>query len=259
VRIQSGEDSYPRLLGVLLLCIAMAAPFAAAAAPASLVIVATMHGLHKGHPTYDYEHLYALVRDLHPDFVGVEIRPEDMGRDSAYLKANYPTEMIALAQQYGSKAFGFDWLGDDVAGRPIPADWWRAHSPIKKLERERMNDAKYQDTPALKSLESEEHDILAHATGKTLNDGRYDRLSQKYYALLEQQFANSPYAALSRFYSERDQHLCLNIVKMIRANPGKRIVVATGADHRFALVMCVPKALSRSVRLIGIDAGLSAN
>jgi hypothetical protein len=66
-----------------------------------------------------------------------------MGRDTDYLAANYPTEMIALAQTRRSRAFGFDRLGDDVAGAAIPADWWAVRSPIKRLERELDQDSKY--------------------------------------------------------------------------------------------------------------------
>jgi hypothetical protein len=93
----------------------------AAAAPFSqVIVVGSMHRLHANSKLYSYDDLYLVVQRFHPDYVGVEIRSEDMGRDQAYLERNYPIEMIRLAQEWGTQAFGFDWLGDDVAGRPVP-------------------------------------------------------------------------------------------------------------------------------------------
>ncbi|HEY2782331.1 MAG TPA: hypothetical protein VGI90_16230 [Steroidobacteraceae bacterium] len=253
------QEMIQRALLTLLMCIGVFSVHNALAASrtSSVIVVATMHGFHKDHPGYNYAQLYALIRDLHPDFVGVEIRPEDMSGETSYLSANYPAEMIALAHEYASRAFGFDWLGDDVAGRPIPTDWWTDHSPIKRLEREQNGDPKYQDTAELKAIGAKQRDILVHATAISLNDGRYDRLTEQHYAEIEHQLANSPYLAISRFYSERDHRLCLNIANVIRANPGKRFVVATGADHRFALVKCLPRTLGHSVALLSIEAGLA--
>jgi hypothetical protein len=219
----------------------------------TLIIIATMHGLHKNHPGYDYQQLYALIRGLHPDLVGVEIRAEDMASERAYLAKNYPTEMIALADEYGPKAFGFDWLGEDVAGKPVADKWWSEGSPIKRLEREQSKDLKYQETRAEQEIGEKQHEILAHATPLSLNDGRYDALTEQRYDLLRRRLADSPYAAISKFYAERDRQLCRHIVEVIRANPGKRIVVATGADHRFALVKCVPDTLADAVRLESIS------
>jgi hypothetical protein len=198
-----------------------------------------------------------LVRDLRPDFVGVEIRPEDMARDADYLKRNYPAEMLALAQEYGARSFGFDWLGEAIAGQPVPVNWWKERDPIKRLEREQDGDPKYQDTPAMKGLDAKLQDLLAHATAVSLNDGQYDELVEQRYAEIHRLLAPSPYAAIPKFYAERDEHLCRNVVHMIRANPGKRFVVATGADHRFAMVKCVPRMLGGSVTLVNIEAGLS--
>jgi hypothetical protein len=243
----------------VLAIIAMVAFNAAASAtqPATLIVIATMHGLHKNHAGYNYDQLYALVRDLRPDFVGVEIRPEDMARDADYLKRNYPAEMLALAQEYGARSFGFDWLGEAIAGQPVPVNWWKERDPIKRLEREQDGDPKYQDTPAMKGLDAKLQDLLAHATAVSLNDGQYDELVEQRYAEIRRLLAPSPYAAIPKFYAERDEHLCRNVVHMIRANPGKRFVVATGADHRFAMVKCVPRMLGGSVTLVNIEAGLS--
>jgi len=97
---------------------------AAPAAKSQIAIIGTLHGRHAKSPGYTYSTLYSLIRCLKPDYVGVEMRQEDLPRPRAYLEANYPKEMIELASEWNARAFGFDWLGDDVANAPIPADWW---------------------------------------------------------------------------------------------------------------------------------------
>jgi hypothetical protein len=124
-----------RRLLLILLAICAAGPLAAKPRT-TVMVVASLHGFHAHHPTYDYDKLYALVARYHPDVVGVEIRPEDIGGKDEYLAKSYPREMIALRDSYRDRAVGFDWLGDEIAGRPIPDGWWQHGSKIKALERE---------------------------------------------------------------------------------------------------------------------------
>lgn len=218
------------------------------ARPAEVIVVATIHGLHAKNPNYPYEAVYGLVRRLHPDYVGVEIRPEDMPRGDAYLRKLYPLEMIEAAKAWGVRCFGFDWLGDDIAGRPVPDDWWSKRSPLKKLERELDQDARFKDAE-LDRLGADEAAIARTASAAELNDGRYDRLSARYYARLRQRLTGSRYASLSRFYAERDRRLAENIAAQVRKHPGDRFVILTGADHRGALMRRLPKLLGSAVRL----------
>jgi hypothetical protein len=221
---------------------------AKAAPPVEVMVVASMHGLHRTSGTYPYDDLYAVVRDFHPDLVGVELRPEDLHADAAYLANNYPTEMIELSRDWGPRAFGFDWLGDDLAGRPIPDGYWAEQSPVKRLERALDADPLSKDA-RLAALAAQEQALLAAATAATLNDGRYDRLNNAYYAAFKASVARSPYAPIADFYAARDRHIDANIVAAIRANPGKRVVVVTGADHRSFVVAALKKAFGRSLRL----------
>lgn len=102
---------------------------------AKVMVVASIHGRLATSTYFTYDDLYSLVNRFRPDFVGVEIRQEDLYRGSAYLARNYPVEMVHLSQLYSDRVFGFDWLGDELTGRAIPNDWWNVESPIKRLER----------------------------------------------------------------------------------------------------------------------------
>jgi hypothetical protein len=233
----------------LLVCLLAAIQAAQAAGRAQVMVVATMHGLHAKSTLYSYDILYELLRKTRPDYVGVEIRQEDMARDPAYLAKNYPKEMIEVARQWGPHAFGFDWLGDDVANAPIPEDWWKVRSPVKRLERELDADPALQSAQ-LDAISAAKLDVLANATPASLNDGRYDRLNDSYYGVFHELVSGSKYQPLSGFYADRDRHIAMNIAAAIKAHPGARFAILTGADHRSALLREL--ALNHGVALIPV-------
>lgn len=240
-----------RRIAAIVFAIVTLLPACAAAARSEVAVIATMHGLHAKSTTYSYAMLYDLVSRLKPDYVGVEIRQEDLGRDQTYLAANYPEEMIHLAHAWAPKSFGFDWLGDDVAGAPVPANWWKEGSPIKKLERTLDADPRYQDKQ-MDAIAAQEQGVLASATAQSLNDGRYDALSDAYYVRMAQLLSGTPYEALPDFYASRDQHLAKNIADMIQSHPGSRVVIVTGADHRGAIVRYLRKQLGDKIDVIAV-------
>jgi hypothetical protein len=217
------------------------------------MVVATLHGRHQTSAGFSYEDLYALVRNYHPDCVGVEIRAEDMARDADYLAANYPKEMIALAREWGPKSFGFDWLGDDVAGAPIAPDWWTSRSPLKRLERELDQDVNYHDAQ-LDAIRAQQMKIIEAATPATLNDGRYDELNDAYYREFNRNVARSKYQAIASFYAGRDEKIGHNIQTGIVARRANRIVIVMGADHRSFAIRNLKKAFGSSLVLVPVSA-----
>ena len=223
----------------------------AAAAPSEVMVVATMHGLHAKSATYSYDMLYGLVRSAKPDFVGVEIRAEDLPREADYLKRNYPAEMIAVAGEWGARAFGFDWLGEDVAGAPVPADWWKVRSPLKALERALDGETTFK-SEAMEKARDDEMKVLANATAASLNDGRYDEINDRYYAAFRDMVRGTKYQGLTDFYAERDRRIDDNIIAFIRAHPGARIVILTGADHRGPLLRSLKATFGDTIRLLPV-------
>ncbi len=237
-----------KILGAALILLVSFTSTRADELPTRVTVIATIHGLHSRSVGYSYEALYALLNKLKPDFVGVEIRQEDLGRDSGYLASMYPKEMIDTAKAYGTRVFGFDWLGDDVAGRPVPSDWWAKGSPIKKLERALDGDPSYKDEQ-LEAISVDEKALHSSATPAGMNDGRYDLLNDAYYARMAFDYAGTPYELLPRFYAERDFQIAINISAAIKAHPGANIVVLTGADHRSALLKHLQSWFGRKIVL----------
>ncbi len=206
--------------------------------PSEVLLISTLHGAHKDHPTFDYEVLYRVVELFEPDFVGVEVRPEDMGRPTEYLLRNYPTEMIELARRYGSeRSFGFDWLGEEIAGAAIPDGYWKT-SRIKQLSAAMDADEEMlkKRPAALDTLIAEQAEIVREATTSSLADGRYGELCRQIDRLEDEWYEGTPYEYLAEFNRLRDDKIGENINHWIAEHPGKRVVLVMGADHRtFAL------------------------
>jgi len=222
-----------------------------------VMVIATLHSGHVDNPQYSYDDLYNRIQAFEPDIVGVEIRQEDIGRASEYLARNYPLEMRVVAERYSDSVVGIDWLGSDLAGRPIPPDYWRDQSEIKRLQREFGEETLYA-TPQMETAGKLQAEILARATPSSLNDGRYDEATREYYAALADAVGGTRFARLSEFYAERDRRIGEAVSKVVeRFLPGPaasgRIVFVVGADHRGPLVEQLSKRFGQSIRLVSVD------
>lgn len=206
---------------------------ATAFAQGKIYIVPVLHGLHKTNPQYTYDSIEAIVGRLQPDVIAVEMRTEDMGGDTAYLKQNYPYEMWMMPYWFPSATLeGFDWLGGELEGKPIPARYWKDHSRIKALERLLDTDTLYQNKLAACQIYEEERlRILKTSSLKAILQSNDYILIKEYYDCLDQQLRNSDYEELTRFYAERNRRIQQNVLGLAQRHPGKTIVVITGDDH----------------------------
>lgn len=215
-----------------------------------VMVISSMHGLHASRASYSYDDLYRTVRAFSPDLVGVEIRPEDMQSDDAYLSSIYPREMVELRREYGDRAFGFDWYGEAFEGRLLP-EGWAEQAEFVQLQRAKQQDPRYAEDPELERLLGEKTALLgADVTAGSLNDGRYDAVNAAYYQRLGEWLRDTPYAGIPEFSLARDDRIGRNIIAMIRANPGKRIAVVMGADHRSFAVAAIRTELADEVEIV---------
>ena len=224
------------------------------------MVIPSLHRRLAGNAHYDYATLYSLVSGFRPDLVGVEIRQEDLGRPETYLRHNYLSEMIALARNHGYQTFGFDWLGEELAGRAIPDDWWTRQSRIKQLERA-CNSAPPDLPPAmarlndrLDALSRQQDQIIRTATAASLADGHYDRVTADYYRTASVLARGTRCEALLHWYAERDRRISANIVRKVVDSPGRRICIVTGADHH-GLVIASLARLGSSVVIVPVRNG----
>jgi len=209
-----------------------------------------MHGYHKNHPSYTYEKLYRLIDDFNPDFVGVEIRPEDMGAKKRYLQQYYPQEMIELSIQYGKYAFGFDWLGDDIAGQAIPENHLE-NNELLQLEQLLEKDDSFQ-SDELERLNKARMDIIKTATPNTLIGGQYGVLTRKVRRITEDMLRGSQYEPITHFNVQREQKINDNITRWLKQHLGKRIALVMGADHCTYVLENIKKQFGSQIKIIPI-------
>lgn len=199
-----------------------------------ILIITTIHGAHKINPNYTYDSLFAFIEKYNPEIVGVEVRNEDMDSSVSYLKANYPYEMYDCISRFSlKKVVGFDWLGDDLAGRAIPTNYWKESSDIKRLQQKLSADsAMLKRLSVLDIIKKEKNKLALTASLQELNDGRYDLINRIYYEQLELLLKETEFIVLSDFYKKRDEMIARNIIELIKNNFGKKMIFLLGADHR---------------------------
>jgi hypothetical protein len=213
------------LLHLIVLATFSVAAQGAEPAETEVIVIPSMHGAHKNHGTYDYEVLFSLVNSLEADFVGVEIRPEDIGRDRTYLSANYPYEMTELAGRYPGRVFGVDWLGSTIVGESIPEGYF-ANLNVLKLSAA-LNDDEVQNTSKpgeIAVLENRQSHLIEQATPAALADGRYGEMSREIDRLERAWLSGTIYEDLLDFNQQRDAEIGGNIIAFMERNRGSRVV-----------------------------------
>ncbi len=198
-----------------------------------IYLLPTLHNLHKINKNYSYDSLIQVIKNLNPDVIAVEIRPEDINQDSTYLRKNYPYEMRMMKYWFpNAKIVGFDWLGSDIEGKPIPKDYWQNISYPKKLERELNSDSVYsKKTAKCAKFMSQRLDILKKLSLQGILKSNDALLTKKFYKCLSEQLTGSKYEKLLDFYDKRNEKILTNIENIIKKNRAKTIVVLMGDDH----------------------------
>jgi len=213
-------------------------------------ICSTIHGAHSKNPNYSYSDLYSFIEDYNPDVIGVEIRKEDMDSSDTYLSRFYPLEMREAIMKYKSKeTFGFDWLGKKIEGIAIPENYFKELN-VKNLEKERNKDStmlsKFNSIDSLSNLKNQ---LVLSASIVEINDGRYDNLNSVYYHEISMLLKGTRYQAITDFYKNRDEQIAKNIIEIIKANKGRKLIFLMGADHRSYTLEKVKKEFGNKIIL----------
>ncbi len=226
--------------------------------PAEIQVLATIHKYHLTNPNYPYGKVTQLIQQFNPDIIGIEIRPEDLKEDSAYLAQFYPLEMRQVLKDFPiAKIRGLDWYGKQMAGKKMPADVFINESTelgkIKKLEREMNRDSIL--APKLLSLADlgrQQVELAETASPAILNNGQYDGITLAFYQALEATVKGTPYETYANFNRHRDEHITRNIMELVTKNPGKKIIVVVGANHRGRAVRTLENMAPGSIKLIPV-------
>lgn len=216
--------------------------------PAEILVLPTIHGAHKMNSSYSYDDLFDIIHHFKPDLIGVEVRPEDVKQPSSYLKNFYPQEMIMMRDSFPEKAVGIDFYGNSFEGELLPAEVFKDTTNelgrFINFERLMAVDSlllKQREQLGLSAILEEQKQIAISYSPEDLINGEYDSLTTRYYNLLESILEGSPYEEYLKFNTQRDQKITANALKLIDENPGKRILILLGANHRARLVDTLEK------------------
>lgn len=218
-----------------------------------LLILPTIHGGHKKNVNYTFDHVRNIIRNFNPDIIAVEIRPEDMNQDTTYLMAFFNPEMIMFKNEFPkAKKYGIDFMGSDVAGKPLPSDFMKdtigEFGRFRAMNQKLMRDSaivRARNTKGLPALISKRGLMMGSLGANQLMDGKYDALTEQFTIGQTEILRNTPYQYYDDFQVLRDQRIADNIKAIALKNKGKRIIVLTGANHH-----------NRAVKLLGKESSV---
>lgn len=221
-----------------------------------LLILPTIHGGHYKNVNYNFEHVRHIIQNFKPDIIAVEIRQEDMDQDTAYLKRFYNPEMIMFKNSFPeAQKAGIDNMGKDMKGKPLPLnlaqdtlnDWGKFILTNKKLMRDSAI-IKARIASGMVTLKAKQGKMMGSSRASELMTGAYDLLTEEYTNTQTRVLAHTPYSYFDKFNVWRDTRIAKNIKALALKNPGKRIIVLTGANHRNRAVKLLSKV--KSVHLV---------
>jgi hypothetical protein len=220
-----------------------------------LLLLPTIHGAHKKNVKYSFDHVTRIITNFKPDVIAVEIRPEDMDQDTSYLKKFYQPEMIMAKNSFpGIKKAGIDFMGSEISGKHLSDDF--SVDTVGEMGRFRvMNQRLMKDSAIVTArivkgmvrLKAKQGELMANLSANEMLSS-YDKITQEYSQAQTAVLTNTPYQYYDRFSIMRDQKIADNIREIVRNNPGKRIIVLSGANHHNRLAAAFRKV--KSVHLV---------
>ena len=222
-------------------------------------VLATIHKFHSSNPEYPYRKVTELISRFNPDIIAVEIRPEDIKEDSAYLAKFYPLEMRQALNDFPlEKIRGFDWYGEEMRGRKLPDNVFKDESTelgqVKKMERDLNQDIMLAPKLIpLVALGKQQAEMAKTFSPARLNNGEYDKVTASFYAVLYSALAKTKYQKFADFNQQRDQEIAKNIEQLVKENPGKRLIFLLGANHHGPVVAALQKQLAEQLKLVPVQ------
>ena len=191
-----------------------------------ILIVGTIHQQHHRNENYSYAHILQILASYDPDIICVEIRPEEF-RKELYLK-----EMV-LAAIYGL----------EHRKGVYPIDWWTEEN-YREERKKYMETAEYLEKNKLMEDLTERNDIIQNFKNKYggwsdfsaardysfFNGGEYNNYTREGYDISLRVYGNH---CMNGYWEARNLNMLERINKAIEENEGKRIIVFTGAEHKY--------------------------
>ncbi len=191
-----------------------------------VLVIGTIHQRHNTNENYSYSHVLQILENFHPDVICVEIRPQDF-RKTLYLKE------MTLATIYG--------LEHDKKVYPI--DWWN-ETNYRQERSQYMETAEYAEKKKEEDKRTAESSII-QSFKKKYGEWKEFSKSQGYsffngkeyndYITRGYDISMSIYGdhSMNGYWQTRNQNMLNLIRKAIDENRGKRVIILTGAEHKY--------------------------
>ncbi len=217
----------PLLAAPLLALPVSGSPLPGHPAPTPVLVVGTIHNNHAANPNYSYEHIVQILARFHPDVVCVEIRPAD------FRKVAYLTEMMVAttyAFERGLKVYPIDWWDDKVPAREERAAYEKTSEYATKSAREKQLIAESAVAKRFIAAYGEDERRQMQDRGlEFFNGADYNGYVAETYRISMAVYGDH---AMNLYYETRNRNMSDLIGKAIAENPGKKIVVLSGAEHK---------------------------
>ncbi len=197
------------------------------------LLLPTLHALHRVTPRYNFDSLKAVIARQQPAVIAVEIRQEDIDKDSGYLKKNYPYEAWMMRYWFPqAKLIGYDWLGDDIEGKPIPDKYWESASSVQQWEKELKADTLYNSrAERCQVYLTQRVNMVVKSSLPEILDGNDAILQQEYYNCVSMQLLGSKHYRIMEFFNKRNSKMLENLRRQLPAFEGQSVVIVTGDEH----------------------------
>lgn len=194
------------------------------AAPAEVVVLATLHQLHGEIEGYSFDDLSTLIERLEPDVLAVELTPADLAsrRDQA-IKQEYPRVVFPLLDRHAWETVPLEPpppLYDELVGlfRGASADL-------------RDNDPSRAETFDLYLGKLYEVLLERWTSAAAVNSGETDALFEAKHRFQSALLGRDE----ARAWEAWNAHFLARILDAAERHRGRRIVVLVGAEHGYWL------------------------
>ena len=193
-----------------------------------VLVIGTIHGSHSDNPNYSYQDLVDILGTYKPDAICVEIPP------SYFRKRSYLKEMM-IASIYGfdnnKKVYPIDWWTDtDDRGerqKYVQTDEYK----IKSQKQDSLEKANTIMQDFIKKYGSMDKIWNENKMGYEFFNGKdYNNYIQEMYTISVSVYGDG---CMNLSSEKRNAKMLEMIDSAIIENKGKRIIVLTGAEHKY--------------------------
>lgn len=193
---------------------------------AQVLVIGTIHQRHKTNKNYSYQHILQILDTFDPDVICVEIRPQDF-RKTIYLKEMMLATIYGL--EHGKKVYAIDWWNDTNFREERSKYMETPEYSEKKKEQDKLT-TESSIIQSFKKKYGEWKEFSKSQDYSFFNGKEYNDFIAKSYDISLNIYGNH---SMNGYWQTRNQNMFDLIRKAIEENRGKRVIILTGAEHKY--------------------------